>query len=824
VSFLLGEYKDGLAILVIVVLNALLGFIQEYRAEKAMEALKKFSVPRAKVLREGRIQEISAQELVPGDVFFLEAGDVVPADGRLLEAANLRLLEAILTGESVPVDKDPSAIIPAEAPLGDRNNMVYKGTTVAFGRGTAVATGMETELGRIAGMIQRVEAEPTPFQRRMAALGRTLGLIALAIVVAVTLLGILRGEHPKTMFLTGVSLAVAAVPEGLPAVVTITLALGAQKMLRRRALIRRLPAVETLGSVTKICTDKTGTLTQNRMTVTALALPVRDLDRRVEVFSFSGEKPASLPPAAHFLLGAGALCNDAVLTPKGEEFSYIGDPTEGALVMAAMQLGYSKPQLEGALPRLAELPFSSERKRMTTIHQVGGNCRDLWAEFLGRGDPPPHVLFTKGAFDLLLQACNGVWVNGKIEPLDEWRKELEQTNGELSQAGLRVLAVAFRFLAALPQEVTEELEKDLVFLGLVGMMNPLRPEAKGAVETCRQAGIDPVMITGDHPLTALAIARELGLDTGRILTGSQLDGFSPEDLVQIAEEVAVYARVFPSHKLKIVEALQRRGHVVAMTGDGVNDAPALKKADIGVAMGVAGTDVAKEAADMVLLDDNFATIVAPVEEGRVIYDNIQKFPKYLMATNLGEILIIFAGILCGTPVPLAPLQILWINLVTDGLPALALSVEPAEEGVIRRPPPDPKASLFAGGLGTHILWVSALMAATCLGVGYWFWQLGQPSWQTILFTTLVFAQLAHVLAVRTGRIPLLKAGLLSNPAALGAVLLSLALQLAVIYLPPLQEVFRTVSLTPTQLLLCFFLGSLVFWVVEAEKWFRCPRP
>ncbi|RDV83936.1 cation-translocating P-type ATPase [Ammonifex thiophilus] len=820
-SIFLGEYRDALAILVIVALNAFLGFIQEYRAEKAMAALKKFAVPRERVLRDGRVQEIAAQELVPGDIFFLEAGDVVPADGRLLDTANLRVLEAILTGESVPVEKDSALTFPAGTPLGDRRNMVYKGTTVVFGRGVAVAvaTGMRTELGRIAAMIQTVKAEPTPLQRRMAALGRTLGLVALVIVMTVTLLGILRGEDLETMFLTGVSLAVAAVPEGLPAVVTIALALGAQRMLRRRALIRKLPAVETLGSVTVICTDKTGTLTQNRVTVTTLALPARDAAEGLKFLDLSGGKATvPLPTAAYLLLSAGALCNDAVLTEEGGQLSYVGDPTEGALVVAAARLGYPKPELEKVLPRVAEIPFSSERKRMTTVHRVSGSYRNFPAELLGEEGRLSYVLFTKGAFDSLLQACSGVWVDGRVEPLDRWRERLEQGNEQLSQAGLRVLAVTFRSLAALPETVTEEVERGLIFLGLVGMLDPLRPEAKEAAETCRRAGIGLIMITGDHPVTALAIARELGLETRRVLTGYELDRLSLEELATVADEVAVYARVSPEHKLKIVEALKRKGHIVAMTGDGVNDAPALKKADIGVAMGITGTDVAKEAADMVLLDDNFATIVAAVEEGRVIYDNIRKFLKYLMTTNLSEILIIFAGILSGMPVPLAPLQILWVNLVTDGLPALALSVEPAERDVMRRPPLDPRASIFAGGLTIHIIWVGILMAAICLGTGYWFLRAGHPSWQTVLFTTLVLAQLAHVLAIRTGRASLFRAGLLSNPAAFGAVLLTIALQLAVVYFPVLQVVFRTTSLAPAELLLCFVLGSLIFWAVEVEKW------
>ncbi|RPF46862.1 Ca2+-transporting ATPase [Thermodesulfitimonas autotrophica] len=822
VSLFLGEYKDAVAILVIVVLNAILGFTQEYRAERAMAALKKFAVPAARVLRDGKVQEIPARELVPGDIFFLEAGNIVPADGRLLQAANLKVFEAILTGESVPVEKNAAAVVAANAPLGDRENMVYKGTTVTYGRGlaVAVATGMKTELGRVAALIQTVEREPTPLQRRMAALGRALGVIALVIVAVVTGLGIMQGQDLKTMFLTGVSLAVAAVPEGLPAAVTIALALGAQRMLRRRALIRKLPAVETLGSVTKICTDKTGTLTQNRMTVTTLLLPTRETTEGLKTIDLSGAKAATplLPPAS-LLLTAGALCNDAVLTEADGQPAYVGDPTEGALVVAAARFDLRKPVLENFLPRVAEIPFTSERKRMTTIHQVHEECRTILPQLCEK-ERPQYIFFTKGAVDGLLQICDRVWVDGRAEPLSEWQDLLCRANERLSRAGLRVLAVAFRPFDALPEAVAEgEIERDLIFAGFVGMIDPPRPEAKEAVATCRRAGIDPVMITGDHPLTALAIARELGIAAERrVLTGQELEALAAEELENLVDEVSVYARVAPEDKLKIVAALQKKGHIVAMTGDGVNDAPALKKADIGVAMGITGTDVSKEAADMVLLDDNFATIVAAVEEGRVIYDNVRKFLKYLMTTNLGEILVIFAGMLSGMPVPLAPLQILWVNLVTDGFPALALSVEPAEPDVMRRPPPKPQENIFAGGLGTHILWVGGLMTAICLGIGYWLWRSGNPAWQTVLFTTLAFAQLAHVLAIRTGKTSLFTAGLLSNRAACGAVLLTVALQLAVVYTPALQGVFRTVALTPAELLLCFALGSLIFWAVEIEKW------
>ncbi|HEY6751008.1 MAG TPA: cation-translocating P-type ATPase [Rubrobacteraceae bacterium] len=830
VSAALGDYEDAVAIAVIVVLNTVLGFSQEYRAEKAMAALKRMAVPTARVCREGRVKEISSRELVPGDIVLLEAGNLVPADGKLLKGANLRIQEAALTGESEPVEKDPSALYEQDLPLGDRRNMVYSGTVVTQGRGEAAVTetGMGTELGGIAAMLGEVEGERTPLQRRLDQVGKALVVAALAIVGVVFILGLLRGEDLQLLFLTAVSLAVAAVPEGLPAVVTIALAVGAQRMLRRQALIRKLPAVETLGSVTVICSDKTGTLTENRMTVTVLDVAGRRLDLSAEPPVITDDSPGPT-----LLLVGAALSNDALLEPVADEGDVpraLGDPTEGALVVAAAREGLRKPELEEMLPRVDELPFDSDRKRMTTVHELSklgssGVPKALNAVLGGSQGPGrrAYATFTKGAVDSLLEVSSKVWIDGRAEPLDEaWRERVSATNERLARGGTRVLGVAFRLLEPSKLDsVGDALEQDLIFVGMVGMNDPARSEAKEAVRTGKAAGLRPVMITGDHPLTARAIARELEIaeeDDSRVLTGRDLSRLSVEKLEGVVEEVPIFARVSPEHKLKIVEALQKRGHIVAMTGDGVNDAPALKKADIGVAMGITGTDVSKEAADMVLTDDNFATIVAAVEQGRVIYDNIRKFIKYLLTSNSAEILVMLLGPLLGMPLPLLPLQILWINLVTDGLPALALGVEPAERDTMRRPPHRPDEGVFARGLGRHVLWVGALMALVALAVGYWYWHTDPALWQTMVFTTLTLSQMGHVLAIRSGRDSLFTTGPLSNKPLLGAVALTFVLQLAAVYVPFFQAFLETEALPAGDFALALVLSTVVFWGVEAEKW------
>jgi Ca2+-transporting ATPase len=826
ISGVLGDYKDAIAIMAIVVLNALLGFTQEYRAEKAMAALRKMSVPVVKVRRDGHVIEISARDLVPGDIVLLEAGGFVPADGRLSESVNLRVQEAALTGESEPVEKYVEPLVQADLPLGDRRNMVYMGTTITYGRGTAIVTGtgMNTELGRIAEMIQSVVREPTPLQRRLEQLGRGLALAAIVIVGVVFGLGLLRGEDLRLMFLTAIGMAVAAVPEGLPAVVTIALALGAQRMLKRRALIRKLPAVETLGSVDTICSDKTGTLTENRMTVTIL--DVLGQTQSVETLLHRGTpvldaeiKPTEKPHVRSLglLLKAAALCNDAVLEHEDNRLTTVGDPTEGALVIAAAQLGLEKNELEKRWPRVAEMPFSSERKRMSTIHRVAVTADQTDAPWRDA----PYVMFCKGAIDVMLDITNQIWSGDQAIPLnDELRQRILDANQSLAGDGQRVLGVAFRPLAKLPEKIDEEaLERELIFIGLIGMIDPPRPEVKASVQTCRTAGIRPVMITGDHPLTAQYIARELGIDAnGRVITGQELSSMTDEELEAVVESVSVYARVSPEHKLRIVQALQDKGHIVSMTGDGVNDAPALKKADIGVAMGITGTDVSKEASDMVLLDDNFATIVAAVEEGRIIYDNIRKFIKYTMTSNSGEIWTMLVAPFLGMPLPLLPLQILWVNLVTDGLPGLALTVEPAERDIMQRSPYHPKENIFGRGMGRHILWVGLLMGLVSLAMGLWFWNAGNPAWQTMVFTTLTLSQMGHAMAIRSGRESLFTSGLLSNVPLLGAVLLTFGLQMAVVYLPFLQAIFGTVALSLSELSISLVMSTIVFWGVELEKW------
>ena len=794
ISGMIGEPPDAIAIMVIVLLNGVIGFIQEYRAERAVAALKLLAAPNAKVLREGKPATIPASQLVPGDVVALEPGDGVPADMRLVETVQLKVEEAVLTGESVPVEKQARPLPEVELPLGDRLNMAYKGTLVTYGRGTGlvVGTGMHTELGKIATLLREEEEVKTPLQKRLAQFGQRLALVALAICAMVFLVGVLRGESVILMFLTAVSLAVAAIPEALPAVVTVSLAFGARKMVKKQALIRRLPAVETLGSVTYICSDKTGTLTLNKMQVVQVIV-AGQVAARVPSVGEQGE-------AGRLFGQALALSNDAV---RQDLDRVLGDPTEVALYVAARDAGYDKERLQIHAPRLAELPFDSDRKCMTTFHQEGEGL----------------VAFTKGAPEQVVAQCERGWLGMESVPM---KQEAILAQAERMAAnGLRVLAVAFRKWPRLPEDlVPNQAERDLIFLGLVGLLDPPRPEAQEAVKLCQSAGITPVMITGDHPATARAIAVRLGIITNDdvVMTGQELAPLSIEEFEEHVERIRVYARAAPVQKIKIVKALQDKGEFVAMTGDGVNDAPALRRADIGVAMGVTGTDVAREASHMILLDDNFATIVAAVREGRRIFDNIRRFIKYTMTSNAGEIWTIFLAPFLGLPIPLLPIHILWINLVTDGLPGLALAAEPEERGIMQRPPRPPKESIFARGMWQDILWVGLLMGGVSLITQAWAYHTGHAHWQTMVFTVLTLSQMGNVLAIRSERESFFTLGPLTNRPLLGAVLLTFALQMGTIYIPALNPIFKTEPLDRDELLVCLALSSVVFIGVEIQKW------
>jgi Ca2+-transporting ATPase len=806
VAGIIGEPADTIAIAVIVLLNAVLGFVQEYRAEKAMAALKMMAAPSATVIRDGQAETIPAQRLVPGDLVILEAGNVVPADMRLMEAVQLRIDEAALTGESVPVEKDTACLREPDLCIGDRRNMAYKGTLVTYGRGQGViaATGMKTELGRIAAMLQDQDEGRTPLQKRLTSFGQKLAYAVLAICVIVFLSGLLRGEPPLLMLLTAIALAVAAIPEALPAVITISLAVGAKKLVRQQALIRKLPAVETLGSVTYICSDKTGTLTLNRMTVEKVYAGGRlqpSDDLRPSDHEQAAGDPASCNTPCNLLLNALALCNDARLDASG---ALIGDPTETALFDLALKKGLLREHLDQKFPRLAEIPFDSDRKLMTTFHP--------WEN--GR-----IVSFTKGAVEEITARSEKALMPQGQEAIDNLK--IMEISERIAGEGLRTLGFGMRVWDALPDSLTsEKAETGLVLLGVVGMMDPPRPEAAESVGVCRSAGIRPVMITGDHPLTAEVIARRVGIIPRQgdgVMTGRELAQLPLEEFEDKVEKIRVYARVAPEQKLKIVKALQDKGHFVAMTGDGVNDAPSLKRADIGVAMGITGTDVAKEASHMILLDDNFATIVKAVREGRRIFDNIRKFIKYTMTSNSGEICTIFLAPFIGLPIPLLPIHILWINLVTDGVPGLALAAEPGEKDIMNRPPRDPKESIFAHGLGIHIIWVGLLMGAVSIMTQAWFINGSQTHWQTMVFTVLCLSQMGHVLAVRSEQESFFRQGALSNKPLLGAVLVTFVLQMATIYVPFLNPVFKTAPLSAWELVITLLLSSVVFLAVEVEK-------
>lgn len=818
-SAALGKIPEFIAITAIVVLNAILGVFQEYRAEQAIAALKKMSQPRVRVRRNGKNVEIEAGEIVPGDIILLESGNVIPADARILESYNLRVQEASLTGESYAVDKIVHSLSGDKLPLGDRKNMLYTGTNIAYGRGEAIVigTGMQTELGKVADMLQSVDSGKSPLQKRMNELGRILFYAAFVVMGIAIAIGLYTGQELQVVLLNAVAIAVAVVPEGLPAVVTISLALGAQRMLGRRALIRKLPAVETLGSVTVIASDKTGTLTENKMTVKVIDVAGNTLDTSSAMQSSIIEASPD-DPQYQLLLVASALANDSQLV----DGQLIGDPTEGAMLVAAEHYSFKRDELDTKYPRIAEVPFSSERKRMTTIHRSEGKTLNLLDD-----ESLAYVAFTKGAPDGLLDICTQVYAEGQVQHLDKnWYSRIEISNNKLAGEGLRVLGVAFRSLDTYDSENIEQVEEDMVFIGLIGMIDPPRPEVIEAVATCRTAGIRPVMITGDHPMTALAIAKEIGIageDAG-VMTGRELAEINDEELRQSVDTVSVYARVSPEHKLRIVQALRANGNVVAMTGDGVNDAPALKQADIGIAMGITGTDVSKEASDMVITDDNFATIVQAAKEGRAIYDNVRRFVKYLLASNTGELFVLLAAqLVAGMTIPLTTLQILWMNLITDGIPALALGLEAAEDDAMKRAPYAPNESVLGRGLGRHILLIGGTLGALALGLAVWAFQNdilaanGMPAWNTMVFMTLTMAQMGHALGLRSHTKSLFSMNLFSNKILIGAVVSTLILQLLAIYLPFFNNVFGTNPLTMGQLALCLVLSTVVFIVVEFEK-------
>lgn len=792
ISGVVGSIKDCATIMAIVCLFALLGFFQEYRAERTMRALKRLAIPFIKVRRDGLTQEILTTDLVPGDIVLLEAGNLVPADCRVVESHNFKVQESILTGESEAVEKISAALEAETGSTGDRINMAFMGTTVTYGRGTAVVTavGMATELGNIATMLQNVTESLTPLQKRLDRLGKVLAVIAIIISAIYFVLGMLRGEELRLLLMTAVSLAVAAIPEGLPAVVTITMAIGSQRMLKRRALIRKLPAVETLGSVTVICSDKTGTLTENRMTVTEM-IPAPRYQQ-------------------HQLLTAVALCNDARVRSEAGTVTMMGDPTEGALLVAAAEAGLFKPDLEELFPRIAEIPFDSSTKRMITVHSV--TCAGSGHQFashagIREGD---RFVVTKGAVDVLLPLCTS-----DSSTYAEIMSEVEK----LASQGRRVLACATRRLGIEEKSDQPDLTRPLEFTGLIAMMDPPRGEARAAVLKCTQAGIRPIMITGDHPLTAASIAASLGIGgDDAVMTGAELERIGLAGLAQAAGHVSVYARVSPEHKLLIVDALQQRGEVVAMTGDGVNDAPALKKADIGISMGISGTDVAKEAADMVLLDDNFATIVSAVEEGRTIYDNIRKFIEFSVAGNLGKILAVLTLPFLGLPSPLTPLQLLWLNLLTDGLLGLGMGVERAEPDIMRRPPVSPASQFFDSRMLRHTLLTGGVIGISTILITLHHWHSHPGTWQTVLFTSLAFAQIGQAMALRSFTHSFFRVGFFSNPLLLGMVCLVVLLQALVIFVPPLRQFFNTTMIASSSLAWVFVPGIAVFIVLEIEKW------
>ncbi len=831
-SGVVGEIEDAIVIIAIVIVNAILGVVQEGKAEKALEALQKMSSPNARVFRNGKLEIIPARELVPGDVVYIEAGDNIPADLRLYESANLQVEEASLTGESVPVDKDAAKTYDKEVSIGDRKNLAYMSTIVTYGRGRGIVvnTGSNTEIGKIAEAIQSYKDEATPLQKKLDELGKWLGIACLLVCIVVFAIGFIRGGDLLEMLLVSVSLAVAAIPEGLPAVVTIVLALGMKRMVDRNAVVRRLLAVETLGCVTVICSDKTGTLTQNEMTVVTAHTGGSTIRVTGQGYNPTGEYLLNDTKIAlaqdknlETLLTAGVLCNDSTLEQKSEQentWGIVGDPTEGALVTAGAKAGLLKSDMNTKYERIAELPFDSVRKMMTTFHKnfISGKI----------------VSFTKGAPDIIISKCTKLYMNGNIIDLtDEARQQIFVKNSEFAGKALRVLAFSMKVYESLPNEITSEnVEKDLVLIGLMGMIDPARVEALEAIKTCREAGIKPVMITGDYKDTAVAIAKDLGLMKGndKVMTGEELDRITDQELKSQVEGTSVYARVSPEHKVRIVEALRQNGHIAAMTGDGVNDAMALKRSDIGVSMGITGTDVAKGTADIILMDDNFATIVSAVEEGRIIYSNIRKFVFFLLSCNVGEILIIFLSILFNLPIPLIPIQLLWVNLVTDSFPALALGTEKGDPDIMKLKPRNTNEPILNKIMITGITVQSIGLVLAVLGSFIWALnkyagglkapnEHGLVTARTIAFATLIIAELIRAYSSRSERFSIVKLGVFTNKTLTMATALSLGLLAVVLYVPFLQPIFKTAALSIKDWAVVLVLGLVPLLFGEVNKYF-----
>ncbi len=819
ISMGIGEVIEAIAIFVIVVLAGVLGFIQEYQAGKAIESLRKMAAPNATVLRDGKQQSIPSRELVPGDVILLKAGDRVPADARTVDVINLKVDEAPLTGESLPVEKTAQILPSGDVPLGDRRNMLYMGTLVTYGKGRAVvvATGMRTEFGKIADMLRTTEQPRTPLQMNLDRLGKWVGLFAIALAAVMSILGVLRGYEVAEMFVWGVALAVAIIPEALPAVVTITLAIGVRRMVKRNALIRKLPAVETLGATTVICSDKTGTLTQDEMTVRVISVNGKTIEVEgvgyapVGRLSVEGvEFDPAVDQRLQELLTAAVLCNDASIRRGGEQWQLTGDPTEGALVVAAAKAGIDRDTCVSMFPRVREIPFSSERKRMTTVHLL----------------PDGFRAFSKGAPEVVLESCTHIHRNGAIVPLDAThRAEVLNAAHQMAKNALRVLALSAKKLTS-QNGSDESIETDMTFLGLAGMMDPPRPEVREAIRTCESAGLRPVMITGDHKITAEAVARELGiLKRGEVITGTELEKLPENQLENIVETVDVYARISPAHKLQIVSALQKKGHIVAMTGDGVNDAPALKRADIGVAMGITGTDVSKEASDMILTDDNFASIVAAVEEGRGIFENIRKYLVFLLSGNMGTVFAMVIALMAERPLPLTAVQILFINFIMDGLIAIALGVEPPESGIMNKPPRRKNEGILNRAALGYIFGVGALIAAVTFGVFLWALEEGASTVEamTMFFVTLIFARLFNGLNCRSFDVSVFQLGPFTNISLAASSLLALLLMALTLYVGVLQDAFNTVPLTAEQWGTAFAASAVVLLAVEAWKQIRRSR-